>query len=125
MRNKIRQQILSNVPALSEVFQPGMAEKGVQKPYAVVKFSGEIEGNIRKSYERDIEVWVYTDRANYSQADTLLEDIIECLTTDFIETEDGYQFKLECTSLSEDLPFDIDLEAIPKYATFVYPLLRR
>jgi len=125
MRNAIRTQILDNVSGISEVWQPGMADKDVEKPYAVVKYSGEFQGNIRKSYDRTIEVWVYTDRVSYNNIDSIIEEVIDCLVNQTIVTENNEPFSLTCTGVSPDGYWDNDLEAVGKFAAFMYPLLRR
>ena len=125
MRNAIRTQILNNVSEITEVWQPGMAGKDVEKPYAVVKYNGEFEGNIRKSYDRTIEVWVYTDRITYNTIDSIIENVIDCLTNQVITTDDDFEFTLTCNGVSPDGYFDKDLEAVGKFAAFTFPLLRR
>ena len=124
MRDAIRERLLEDISTLTDVWQPGMSDSTTTKPYAVVKYMGESEGNIRKSYNRLIEVWVYMDRTSYNEVDNLLEEIIVSLTEKDLVTEDGYRFRLECTSTSQDGYFDKDLEAMSRFVTFTHYLLR-
>ncbi len=124
MRHAIREALLADIPALQEIWQPGMADKDTAKPYGVVKNSGEYVNNIRHSYNRTIDVWVYTDRTDYANIDELIEKVIECLTTKDLTTDDGYIFRLTCNAVSGDGFFDKDLEAIGKYVSLTHYLLR-
>ena len=125
MRDTIRQAIINAETSVgSRVFQPNIADKDTQKPYAVVKFAGDYEGNIRSSFNRYIEVWVYIERSDYNDMDSIVDDIYNTLHEKDLVTSNGVRFSISCNQISADGFNDPDLEAFTKTLTFTQPLIK-
>lgn len=131
MRNAIRNRIISQVSVLKQnVFQPNMATKDTAKPYAVIKFAGDSLGEVRHSFSRSIEVWVYTSKTNYNTIDGIVDSIITALnhfelTTAAVAPAVGTKFALECIGISPDGFQDPDLEALTKTIYFTYDFIKK
>ena len=125
MRNAIRNRLLAKVPVLEHIMQPGMADENTKKPYAVVKFGVESEANISGSFNRTVEIWIYTERQNYNTIDSIVSSCIQALNGIELTTNDGLIFELELTGISPDGFPDPDLKAFSKTISFTHGFIRK
>lgn len=125
MRNAIRTKLMNDVPALKGVYQPSFADERTEKPYAVVKFGVESEANISKSFNRTVEIWVYTERQNYNIIDGIVNDCVKSLNRVELTTDKGIIFALELTSISPDGFPDPELKAFSKTISFTHGFIRK
>lgn len=125
MRNAIRNKIINNVTALKQVYQPSMPTKDSEKPYAVVKMESEIRTELPHSFNREIQVWIYDNRSDFNDLDSIAESIIDCLTSEDIITANNKVFHLTCLGIGVDDYPDPELEAVTKRIDFEYSFIRR
>ncbi len=125
MRDAIRERLLEEISALKEVWQPNMPDIESEKPYAILKMGDELQGNITHGFDRFIEVWLYIDRTDYNDLDTLVAETIAALTTAELYTSNGLLFGLECKRVSADGFFDPAFNGLTKTVTFEQSFIRK
>jgi hypothetical protein len=123
MRDAIREKLLEDIDSLKGVWQPNMADKNTELPYAVVKIGTEIESNIRHAFNRSIDIWIYTEREDYNKLDALVIECIKSLNDVELITEDDIVFGLEYTGSSPDGFYDPELQALTKTVTFTQGMI--
>lgn len=125
MREAIRSRLLSDVSELiGGVFEPGIADKNTQKPYAVVKFVGEGYGPVKNTFDRTVEIWVYALPTTFKILDAINEKVIKAVTKEEMITDSGLRFVLELTNIGTDGFFDEELESFTKPVTFRQAFVR-
>ncbi len=125
MRDTIRTKLVDEISELEEVYQPSVPDANSKKPYAVVKMEADVRTELRHSFDKVIEVWVYTTRKDFNDLDSIVSKCIEALTAEELETNAGKLFSLECIGVSGDGYTDPELKAVTKRIDFNYSFIRR
>lgn len=80
MRRTIRTHLIENVPSVNgRVYEPYIASPSTERPYLVVKMVGESSTNIRYGFDVPLQIWLYTDRANFYDMDQLATEVANAL----------------------------------------------
>lgn len=76
VRDAVRTQLLT---VCAHVYQPYVPTKDTEKPYIVVRMGGDQQKDIRSAYDQLIQVWLYVQRGNFNDLDTLVNATIDAL----------------------------------------------
>lgn len=79
MRAGIRKQILENVAALKDCYEPNVPKYDTPKPYGVVVQGEDSSRQDPTSFHRSIEVWIYANIGTFKNLDLLAEETIKSL----------------------------------------------
>lgn len=118
MRDAIRKRLAAKVPAVgSRVYEVSTAGPKTQKPYLVVKYTGDADTKMRYGFDVGFEVWAYTEQTSNRVLDAIARKVISALHRQDLVTDDGLQFQLRYTGQGPDYD-DPDWEALGRRLSF-------
>lgn len=139
MRAAIRRRLCKKIPEFGDrVFDASIPGPETEKPYAVLRFGGESQSNIRMGFSIPVYVWPYVEVTNFSDVDRYVSRIIDALIdTDLVvgsvdengdedesdRGDEGYVFELVYRGTSDDV-YDEVWKALTKQITFGTEVIR-
>lgn len=124
MRKAIRQRLIYMIPEFDgRVLDAYMPTPSTVKPYAVLKFGGEVQSNIRYGFDLPVEVWPYVEMTKFANVDMLASKIVSALNRVDLVSSEGQGFRLRYVGSGEDF-YDHEWRALTRVQRFETEIIR-
>lgn len=115
IRTIIRNKLLQEQSAI--VYNSNIVTKLTEKPYIVIRPSGESNTNISMAYDSYYNIFCYVDKGNHTALDELIFNVISILNKVDIGYDNGY-IRMTYTGYIGQEYFDIDFDAMGQGLSF-------